>query len=94
MPRKPTHEPTGADTQPSSITELEPLVKEFVDKYQALVNEEELLKTDKKELIEEYNEKLDMKTLQLALKAIKLKSKVQHANTFDCFVEILERNGQ
>jgi uncharacterized protein (UPF0335 family) len=91
MPRK-TTEPSGVDVQPSSLTELEPLVKEFVEKYETITNEEELLKTDKKELIEEYSEKLDMKTLQLALRAIKLKSKVQHANTFDCFMEILERS--
>lgn len=91
MPRT-KEQQSGVDVQPSSITELEPIVKEFVEKYEQLTNEEELLKIDKKELVEEYSTKLDMKTLQLALKALKLKSKVQHANTFDCFMEILERS--
>ena len=82
----------GVDVQPSSLTELEPLVTEFVDKLRALEHEEETLKEHKAELVEEYKTKLDVKTLNQAIRLMKLKDKVQNKDTFDSFVELLERN--
>ena len=45
------------------------------------------------ELIEEYSEKLDMKTLGAALKVAKIQSEVVHRDTFDLFLEALGPGG-
>lgn len=81
----------GADSMPSSLTELAPIVSEFVEKLKSLRNEQELLKTQEKELFEEYEDKLDVKTLKLALRAVSLKEKVEHKDAFDNLCEVLER---
>lgn len=78
-----------ADMQPDEIKALRALVKQFIERVQNVDNEIETLKQDRKELIEEYREKLDMKTLQAALKVIKIQSAVEHKDTFDLFIEAL-----
>ena len=75
--------------QPDEINSLRTLVKEFVSKIESVDNEIELLKGDRKEIIEEYKEKLDMTTLQAALKVIKIQQGVQHKDTYDLFLEAL-----
>ncbi len=82
---------SGVDTMPSSITELEPLVKEFIEKLKTIQHEQELLKEDEKALVEEYKEKLDMPTLKAVMRTLAIKEKVKHKDTFDTFEEILER---
>jgi len=76
--------------QPDESSELKAVVKEFMDRMQNLDNEIELLNEDKKALKEEFAEKLDVKTLNEALKVLKIKKAVKHKDTFDTFVEILE----
>lgn len=76
--------------QPDEINALRALVKEFVGKIESVDNEIELLKTDRKELIEEWSEKLDMKTLSAALKVVKIQKEVVHRDTFDLFIEALD----
>lgn len=78
-----------AELQPDEINSLRDLVKEFVSKVENIDNEIELLKQDRKELIEEYTDRLDMKTLTAALKVLKIQSTVAHRDTFDLFVEAL-----
>lgn len=78
-----------ADLQPDEINALKALVKEFMTKIESIDSETELLKQDRKEVIEEYAEKLDMKTLQLALRVIKLQSSVTHKDAYDLFIEAL-----
>jgi uncharacterized protein (UPF0335 family) len=78
-----------ATMQPDEINALRSLVKEFVGKIESVDNEIELLKTDRKEIIEEYEEKLDYKTLQAALKVVKIQREVVHRDTFDLFIEAL-----
>ena len=78
-----------ATMQPDEITALRTLVKEFITKIESVDNEIELLKTDRKEIIEEYSDKLDMKTLQAALKVVKIQSEVSHKDTYDLFLEAL-----
>ena len=78
-----------AALQPDEINALRALVKEFISKVESVENEIELLKTDRKELIEEWSEKLDMKTLTAALRVVKIQKGVQHKDTFDLFVEAL-----
>ena len=53
------------------------------------MREIEQLKEDRKSLIEEFKEKLDMPTLQAALKTLKIQAAVQHRDTYDMFIEVL-----
>lgn len=78
-----------AELQPDEINSLRTLVKEFMQKIESVDNEIELLKTDRKEIIEEYQEKLDMKTLQAALRVVKIQQGVEHKDTYDLFLEAL-----
>jgi uncharacterized protein (UPF0335 family) len=75
--------------QPDEIGSLRNLVKEFITKIEAIDNEIELLKGDRKEVIEEYQSKLDMKTLQAALRVLKIQQGVAHKDTYDLFMEAL-----
>lgn len=94
MPRRTQQHDTstlGEDTQPSSLTELQPIVEEFVKKLHVLKLEEEELKDRRKELFDDYSKKLDVKTLKQAIKMVELKKKVDKKDTFDNFVELLDR---
>jgi len=75
--------------QPDEVGALRTLVKEFVTKIEAVDNEIELLKGDRKEIIEEYTEKLDMRTLTAALRVLKIQEGVEHKDTYDLFLEAL-----
>lgn len=78
-----------AELQPDELNALKALVKEFVGKIEYVDNEIELLKQDRKEIIEEYSTKLDYKTLTAALKVIKIQNSVVHRDAFDLFIEAL-----
>jgi len=75
--------------QPDEINTLRNLVKEFIIKIETIDNEIELLKEDRKEILEEYQDKLDIKTLQAALKVLKIQKNVSHKDTYDLFIEAL-----
>lgn len=75
--------------QPDEVNALKALAKEFVERLQVVDSEIDLLKEDRKTLIEEYKTKLDLKTLQAALKVAKIQSTVEHKDTFDLFLESL-----
>lgn len=76
--------------QPDELNELSSIVEEFTKKLAYVDNEIEVLKGDRKELIEEYKEKLDMKTLNAAMKIVKVKRAAEHKHTLDTFLEIIE----
>lgn len=78
-----------AEMQPDEINALRALVKEFMSKVEEIDNEIETLKGDRKEIIEDYSEKLDMKTLQTALRVIKLQNSVARKDAYDLFMEAL-----
>ena len=78
--------------QPTEINALRALVKEFVKKIETVDDEIELLKEDRKEIIEEYSQKLDYKTLQAALKVVKIQQAIEHKDTYDLFMEVLDEN--
>jgi len=80
----------GIDSQPSSVTELEPLVKEFISELKRIDSEIEILTIDRKELFEKYAEKIDVKTLKQAMRVQAIRDKVSRKDTFDTFVHILE----
>lgn len=91
MPRKQQQKQYNVEhLQPDEINTLRALVKEFVSRIENVDNEIELLKQDRKELIQEFSEKLDMKTLQAALKVIKIQNEVAHKDTFDLFISALD----
>jgi len=94
MPKKQPKNYNIAIMQPDEIGALRNLVKEFVTKINSVDNEIELLKGDRKEIIEEYTDKLDMKTLQAALKVTKIQNEVAHRNTFDLFLEALNEGNE
>ena len=89
MPKQAQKNYNVAIMQPDEIGALRKLVKEFVTKIEAIDNEIELLKGDRKEVIEEYTGKLDMKTLQAALRVLKIQQAVAHKDTYDLFLEAL-----
>ena len=78
-----------AEMQPDELNELKKLTKEFIDRLSTVENEIETLKGDRKALIEEFKDKLDVKTLSAAMRVVKIQSQVAHRDTFDCFVEVL-----
>lgn len=91
MTKKLGTDEAGSDVMPTSITDLEPVIKEFVDKLKVIKNEQETLKLDEKELVEEYSKKLDMKTLRAAMRVVAVREKVDRKETFDTLIEVLTR---
>lgn len=89
MAKKPTVEASVADMQPDELNALKALVQEFINRAASIDNELETLKEDRKALIDEFSDKLDMKTLQAALRVVKIQNAVQHRDTYDLFVEAL-----
>lgn len=77
------------NSMPENINDLKPIVTEFIDRYKRLENEEQELKLQKKELVDEYADKLDTKTLKLAMKEVELRAKVERKHYFDLFVHVL-----
>lgn len=78
-----------AGMMPDELNALKAVVNDFMGKITAIDHEIETLKDDRKEVIEEFSDKLDMKTLQLALKAIKIENSVTHRDAFDLFMAAL-----
>lgn len=71
-------------------TELEGFVKEFRSRFENIENEISLLGEDRKALIEEFSDRIDMKTMKKAMSVLKIKTSVQNQGTFDEYSEILE----
>lgn len=83
-------EDTQAAAQPDELNELATIVEEFTKRLATVDNELEVLKADRKELIEEFKEKLDYKTLSAAMKIVKTKRATEHKHTLDTFLTIIE----
>jgi len=93
MSKKQLHKPKNYNVdamQPDELNALRALVKEFIDRVKVVDNEIETLKEDRKKLVEEFKSKLDVSTLQVALRVIKLQQGVQHKDTYDLFCEVLQ----
>lgn len=52
------------------------IVDEFIEKLTTIENEMKLLGDDRKALMEEYKEKIDLKALKAAIRIVKIKSKL------------------
>lgn len=81
-----------ADMQPDELGALKKLIEEFLGKVNYIDNEIQLLKDDRKELFEEYSDRLDMKTLKAALRIVDIKKGVAHKDAFETFLEVLDEN--
>lgn len=68
-------------------------VREYLKRRQRIEDEISILKDDIKQLDEEFKEKLDMKTLKLALSVAKAKAKVAHKFTFEHMLDAIEQDG-
>lgn len=66
------------------------VVDEYVSRKSAIEAEIETLKDDLKQLKTDFEEKVDMKTLEAVLKVRKIEQKVQHKHMYDMISEALE----
>lgn len=81
---------------PDELKSLKKELGEFLRRLQNVDNEIASLKESRKELLEEFSEKFDMKTLQAAMKVIHIEHSVAHKDTYDTYIEVLkddETNG-
>jgi len=79
-----------APEQPTELGALREVMTEFMDRFDRIENEITLLQDDQKQLIEDFSDRLDVKTLKQAMRTVKIKKKVNQLDTFDSFVEILD----
>lgn len=90
MARKKKQPPVDvAALQPDELNELKRVVVEYVKRLERIDNEIEQLREDKKTLKDEFEERLDIRTLEKVLRILKIESEVDHRHTFDCFKEVL-----
>lgn len=79
------------EEMPDELNELSNIVEEFIRRLSTLEVQLAGLKEDRKDLIDEYRKKLDMKTLNTAMKIVKAKRATEHKHTLDVFLEIIEK---
>ena len=65
-------------------------LKEFIKRLTNVDHEIASLKEDRKNLIDEFSEKLDMKTLKQAMRVIKIEAGVDNKSTYDTYVDQLK----
>jgi uncharacterized protein (UPF0335 family) len=65
------------------------IVQELIEKIASIDNEIKLLQDDRKELLEEYKDKLDIKAFKAALRIIKLRENVDN-NELDTILDALD----
>jgi len=80
-----------SELPPQELEELKKNVIEFVTRAKTIDNEIDLLKEDRKALCEEFSEKVDMKTLNSALRVVKIQEGVQFRDTFELFIETISK---
>jgi uncharacterized protein (UPF0335 family) len=75
---------------PTELSEIKAIVDEFMNRYDTLENEIQLLAEDQKNLLEEFGDRLDMKSMRQAMRTVKIRKKVAHKDTYETFVDILD----
>lgn len=65
-------------------------VRELVEKISQIDNEIKLLQEDRKEILEDYKDKLDLKAFKAALRIVKLRENVDNTE-LDNILEVLEK---
>lgn len=79
-----------ADQEPMEQGELKKVLVEFMDRYTRVENEMELLKEDAKNLLEEFEDRLDTKTLKQAIRIVRAKKRIKHQDTFERYESVLD----
>lgn len=79
-----------APRMPTELGEIKKLVTEFMDRFERIDNELEILKEDQKMLLEEFSDRIHMKTLKQAMRTVKIKKKVEQLETYEALVDILD----
>ena len=69
------------------------IVNEFIEKLTRIEGEMKLLGEDRKALMEEYEEKIDLKALKAAIRIVKIKSKLGDSES-ECETYIDEIDGK
>mgnify|MGYP000219807940 CR=1 FL=1 len=87
MPRKRKEAP---DRAPVELGELKRLLGEFLERYKTVENEIALLNEDRKNLVEEYEDRIDQKVLKQAIRFMKLMESVDNKDTFDLYTTVIE----
>lgn len=80
-----------ADHEPQELGELKELLEKFMSRFTSIESEMELLKEDQKTLIEEFEDRLDTKTLRQAIRIVRAKKKIKHQDTFERYEECLDQ---
>lgn len=79
-----------ADQEPMELGELKKVLVEFMERYTRVENEMDLLKEDAKTLLEEFEDRLDTKTLKQAIRIVRAKKKIKHQDTFERYESVLD----
>jgi uncharacterized protein (UPF0335 family) len=66
---------------------------EFIERLTSIENEQKLLAEDRKALIDEYKEKMDVKAMMAAIRIVKIKSKLGDSES-ECETYIDEIDGK
>jgi uncharacterized protein (UPF0335 family) len=81
---------------PDELGALKKEVREFLSRLDNIDSEIAGLKESRKDLIDEFQGRLDIKTLTAALRVQKIQQGVEHKDTFDVFMDVItddETNG-
>ena len=65
------------------------IIKELVEKLNTVDNEIKLLQEDRKELLEEYKEKLDLKAFKAALRIVNARENVDQ-NELETIIDVID----
>jgi uncharacterized protein (UPF0335 family) len=69
------------------------ILTEFVEKYITIENEQKILAEDRKILLADYKDKLDIKAVQAAMRIVKMKSRLDiSGEELDNIISSLERH--
>lgn len=79
-----------AELQPDELNELKKVVREYLERSQNIDNEIAGLRESKKDLKDEFESRLDIKTLEQVVKVLQIEESVAHKGNYDSFQEILK----
>jgi hypothetical protein len=90
MVRKKKQAPEIRELEPDELNEYKKLAIEYVDRLAVIENEITTLKGDKKTLDEEFEEKIDLKTLKKVIQTLNIEAKITAKDTFEIIKEALK----
>ena len=78
-----------AELQPDELNDLKKVVREYLERSQNIDNEIAGLREAKKDLKDEFESRLDIKTLEQVVKVLQIEESVERKGNYDSFQEIL-----